>query len=368
MKRKLKFDESGDSEELQALFDDIAQTDARKAPASRSPGKLQSPLGGQVQPAAQGDSPELEALFDSLSAAPAASAPKAAAKPRPAPAVRAVSPAKAETSAEADSPELEALFDSVAQAAPARTGAPAAKTVDASGDSAELESLFDSVSAANPHAPERLLDHGPAAPEGSESEGALYDRLGRLTRELHDTLNALGHAELIRETAAIIPDAGDRLEYVTRMTEQAAARTLNAVDLARPTAQELRQRAVRHGQAWERAVGGGMTPDEFRALALETRTLFADLPGICDKLDWQLHEITMAQDFQDLTGQVIKKLVGLVRKLERDLVGVLVHSVPEGWPVHGGATLLNGPVIHPEESDVVTCQEQVDDLLESLGF
>ena len=77
----------------------------------------------------------------------------------------------------------------------------------------------------------------------------------------------------------------------------------------------------------------------------------------------------MAQDFQDLTGQVIKKIVDVTQKMEKQLVDLLVESSPPlaNHEVHAG--LLNGPVINPSgRADVVTNQDQVDDLLESMGF
>ena len=74
----------------------------------------------------------------------------------------------------------------------------------------------------------------------------------------------------------------------------------------------------------------------------------------------------MAQDFHDLTGQVIKKVVELAATLESSLVALLVETQQaerkpdEGW--------LSGPAVRTDRPDVVTNQAQVDSLLESLGF
>lgn len=93
----------------------------------------------------------------------------------------------------------------------------------------------------------------------------------------------------------------------------------------------------------------------------------------------------MAQEFQDLTGQVIKKMMEVIREVERQLMHVLLESVPEGEErdalikrlEEGGAVdsdqskedpLLNGPQIHTGSDDVVSSQDQVDDLLDQLGF
>ena len=77
----------------------------------------------------------------------------------------------------------------------------------------------------------------------------------------------------------------------------------------------------------------------------------------------------MAQDFQDLTGQVIKKVVDLAQGLEQQLLQVLLEAMPAERKTEASESLMNGPVISAVgREDVVSNQEQVDDLLESLGF
>lgn len=77
----------------------------------------------------------------------------------------------------------------------------------------------------------------------------------------------------------------------------------------------------------------------------------------------------MAQDFQDLTGQVIKKVTELGHSLESQLVQLLIEFSPHDAARDTDNGLLNGPQVNPAgKADVVADQEQVDDLLESLGF
>ena len=77
----------------------------------------------------------------------------------------------------------------------------------------------------------------------------------------------------------------------------------------------------------------------------------------------------MAQDFQDLTGQVIKKIIAVAQELETSLMNVLLQVVPESKKNDKVTDLMQGPVISAEgRTDVVVNQEQVDDLLDSLGF
>jgi chemotaxis protein CheZ len=237
------------------------------------------------------------------------------------------------------------------------------------GDSADLQALFDSV-AAQAAAPSRATGSPPrAAAAEDEVQEAVYNRIGHLARRLHDALRELGYDKSLEETARQIPDACERLDYIARMTEQAALRVLNAVDLARPAQDELAAVAKALGARWERMFANQLSVDEFKQLAADTRVFFAAAPGKIAVAQTQLNEIMLAQDFQDLTGQVIKRVVGMVRNFEGQLLQVLIETMPEEKRAAAPQGLLNGPVIDAAgRADVVTSQAQVDDLLESLGF
>jgi chemotaxis protein CheZ len=266
-----------------------------------------------------------------------------------------------------DSADLQALFDSIAAGAP--PAAPAVAVPAGCGDSADLQALFDSV-AAQAAAPSRATGSPPrAAAAEDEVQEAVYNRIGHLARRLHDALRELGYDKSLEETARQIPDACERLDYIARMTEQAALRVLNAVDLARPAQDELAAVAKALGARWERMFANQLSVDEFKQLAADTRVFFAAAPGKIAVAQTQLNEIMLAQDFQDLTGQVIKRVVGMVRNFEGQLLQVLIETMPEEKRAAAPQGLLNGPVIDAAgRADVVTSQAQVDDLLESLGF
>lgn len=262
-----------------------------------------------------------------------------------------------------DSADLQALFDSIAAAVP--PAPPMAAADNAMDDSAELQALFDSMSAA--HAPAGAA----AAPTAAavDPQEAVFNRLGHLARQLHDSLHGLGADKLLEESARQIPDARQRLAYIAEMTERAASRVLNATDIARPLQDALIARSQGLSQGWEKMFASQLSVDEFKALANDTRDYFAAAPGQLKLTNDQLLEIVMAQDFQDLTGQVIKKVVDLVQGLETQLLGLLLEAMPEQRKAEVPEGLLNGPVVNSEgRSDVVSNQSQVDDLLESLGF
>ncbi|QWT46286.1 protein phosphatase CheZ [Azospira inquinata] len=289
-----------------------------------------------------------------------------------------------------DSADLEALFDSIAAtrdegapaapaapvAAPTPAPAPAAASSDEVGDSDELQALFDSVASTAAHEEEApAASPIPAqpvegAPAGEGSQDRVFKRIGVMARELHDTLHELGYDKLLEKTVHAIPDAKDRLAYVANLTEQAACRVLNATDIAKPLQDELESSSKTLASRWDALYENKLSVAEFKALADETRAFLKDqVPQKAAATNEQLLEIMMAQDFQDLTGQVIKKIVGLAQNLENQLVQVLVDVIPDARRNDNVNSLINGPVISGEgRTDVVVNQQQVDDLLGSLGF
>ena len=228
-------------------------------------------------------------------------------------------------SASNDSADLEALFDSIASdfspapvAAPAPPPAPAQVRPDTA-DSDDLQALFDSVSAETAaHASDTQMaaDAGEGSEEWPKQE-AVFNRIGHMARALHDTLGQLGYDKLLEKTMTALPDAKDRLAYVANLTEQAACRVLNATDIASPIVDQIEDASRTLGERWDKVFANQMNPADFRQLAIETRTfLNQQLPEKTRATHAQLTEIMMAQDFQDLTGQVIKKIVVLAQELE----------------------------------------------------
>lgn len=263
-----------------------------------------------------------------------------------------------------DSEDLQALFDSIAGGGGVPAKAPVPEP-DSSGDSDDLQALFDSVAEQVAHgAPASAAEPADAAPEE-----AVFNRLGHLARQLHDSLRELGYDKVLQDSAKQIPDARDRLAYIAQMTEQAASRVLNATDIAKPLQDDLLARSEGLAARWDRMFANQLSVDDFKALAADTRAFFGEAPAKIKSTNEQLMEIMMAQDFQDLTGQVIRKVVDIVEGLETQLVQVLIEAMPVDRRGEVPSGLMNGPVIKAEgRGDVVASQTQVDDLLESLGF
>ena len=211
--------------------------------------------------------------------------------------------------------------------------------------------------------------HAPAA-EGADHGDMpeMLQRIGHLTRMLRESMRELGLDKGVEKAASAIPDARDRLNYIANMTEQAATRVLNAIDAARPVQDALESDAEALVNRWQSWMDRQLGDDEIRDLVGQTNGFLRSVPEKTRDTNQQLMEILMAQDFQDLTGQVIKKVLDVVQLIESQLVDILLENAPEHLRTEASSSLLNGPQINPDHPDVVGSQEQVDDLLESLGF
>ena len=206
--------------------------------------------------------------------------------------------------------------------------------------------------------------------EIAEPPKDLFLRIGQLTRLLRDSMANLGLEQAIKEVADAFPNTRDRLNYVVGKTSQAADRALTAVEVARPLQERLGENAGKLTERWDAWFEEPQPLDEARELVKETRTFLLDVPATAQQTNQQLTEIMMAQDFQDLTGQVLQSLMHVIETVEKELISVLVENMSErdASAAAGDAHLKNGPQIDTRAEGIVASQEQVDDLLESLGF
>ena len=198
----------------------------------------------------------------------------------------------------------------------------------------------------------------------------IIARIGSLTRMLRDSLRELGLDQAIAEAAEAIPDARDRLDYVVQMTAQAADRALNCVEAAQPHQDKMEASANQLKGRWDDWFENPIELADARELVSDTREVLTAVPEHTAFTNKQLLEIMMAQDFQDLTGQVIKRMMDVIQEIERQLLMVLLENMPEvsAEQRKQSNSLLNGPQIHTDAPGVVANQDQVDDLLDSLGF
>lgn len=199
------------------------------------------------------------------------------------------------------------------------------------------------------------------APAGADPAD-VHHKIGLLTRQLHDALKGLGYADSLKGAVDELPDAKSRLSYIARLTGEAADKVLNRVELAKAQHEHLSAEAHRIEELLKKDPVGAVAKGHILNFA-------HDVQKRSREVDHHLTEIMMAQDFHDLTGQVISRVVNLTSTIEEQLVRLLILTAPAAQAAAEPSKGLAGPVIHPESTpDVVTDQAQVDDLLASLGF
>lgn len=218
---------------------------------------------------------------------------------------------------------------------------------------------------------------GQPADDADDADGAedqsgkpMYERLGGIVRLLHDSLRELGYDRSLSNVAAQINDATDRLGYIASLTEQAANKVLNAVDVGMPAQDALAQKAKEMDERWARLFEGKLGISEFRLLAGDSKQFAGAVLESTEAEKARLLDIMMAQDFQDITGQLIKKIVTIANTAERELAQLLRDNAPAELKTAIAATevkpaeLMNGP----SAPSAAMGQDDVDGLLAELGF
>jgi len=253
-----------------------------------------------------------------------------------------------------------------------------AKKMDNDALLSQARSLVAELEAGNAASAEKMIEE-----LGRIREQTLFRELGKMTRQLHDSLTSFALDSRMQSLAeSDIPDAKARLNHVITMTEDSANRTLTAVEGTLPIAEQLQTSANDLHAKWERFRNKDMNVDEFRSMSREIDSFLGATCEHAGQIHGNLSEVMMAQDFQDLTGQIIRRVINLVQEVEDNLVELIRLSggieaedrvdkgVKQDQP--GDAQLMQGlgPQV-PGVSDAgatVSGQDEVDDLLSSLGF
>ncbi|MBA5607876.1 protein phosphatase CheZ [Duganella sp. FT3S] len=271
--------------------------------------------------------------------------------------------------------DFDALFDEVSAQSKSAAPAPAPAPAPAAAED-DLESLFEQVAAARPPdvvaeaaAPAPALAAAAAAvadvPDGDKP--AMFERLGGIVRLLHDSLRELGYDKALTEASSQIVDAQDRLEYVASLTEQAANKVLNTLDEGMPAQDVLSKQSKEMENRWSDLFAGKLSLDQFKVLAGDSKAFAQAVSEATEAEKARLLEIMMAQDFQDITGQLIKKVVTITKTVENELAQLLRDNAPADVReklAQKEVSLMQGP----SAPSVALNQDSVDDLLADLGF
>lgn len=204
----------------------------------------------------------------------------------------------------------------------------------------------------------------------------LFAEIGKLTRQLHDSLTNFQLDSRLNDLAtADIPDAKERLNYVITRTEEAANKTMDVVESIFPVVDNIANQVRAVNPAWAKLMNNEIDLVEFKSLCVDIDKLLITTDRETSHIHSLMTDVLMAQDFQDLTGQVIRKVIDLVREVEESLINMLTafgissDNIQKNAKPKVGDNLVEGPIVNTENrDDVVEDQDDVDDLLSSLGF
>ncbi len=234
---------------------------------------------------------------------------------------------------------------------------------------AKVKDLLTSMEAGELEKSQDYLDE---LAEMRESE--LYQEIGKLTRELHDSINTFGLDDRLTDIAEDeIPDARQRLAHVITMTDEAANNTLTAVEESMPLCDQVLSATRSIENEWRRFSNRELNINEFKKLTTELKNYFEINSNSATKINEHLNKVLMAQGFQDLTSQIIKRVISLVEEVEISMVNIIqlagTRSNNSTKTEKDNSGKLEGPVVPGlEASGTVSGQDEVDDLLSSLGF
>ena len=235
--------------------------------------------------------------------------------------------------------------------------------------------LVESIEAGDTENVKHIMDE-----LASIRESDLFREMGKLTRELHDSLKSFRlDPRLAGLAESEIPDAKERLNYVITMTEQAANKTMDAVEQCLPLSDHLQAQSEALRERWERFRSRDLSLEEFRELSQELDEFFPKILSDSKMLHSNLSDVLLAQDYQDITGQIIRRVITLVQDVEQGLVDLIKISgnakdtqkkTEEKAKEHTKDIEAEGPQVPgtTTTSAVVNGQDEVDDLLSSLGF
>lgn len=248
--------------------------------------------------------------------------------------------------------DFDALFDQVSAQ---RSETVAATAPAASNDPAPAQATPNTTA-------EHTADGAAVDANQDNHNKPIFDRLGGIVRLMHDSLRELGYDRALSDAATQITDAQDRLEYIATLTEQAANKVLNAIDEGMPAQDTLAKSAKDMDSRWTQLFEGDMSLEDFKRLATDSKQFTNTVIESTETEKARLLAIMMAQDFQDITGQLIKKIVAITQKVENELAQILRDNAPPELVKEKAQELMQGPT----QSALV--QDDVDSLLEGLGF
>ncbi len=191
---------------------------------------------------------------------------------------------------------------------------------------------------------------------------AKVEKIGHAAARLHRLLKELGHTRNLEKSAATMPDARDRLSFIDKSMHEASEKTISAVEVSMPLIKGNRAACSDLSIRLSDANFG-----KHGKLVEETISMLGEIAAAEEVVHHNLVQIMEAQEFRDVAGQMVNKIVAAAVEVESILLDLLKEYAPDTKDslisTHG---LTAGPGLKTEDN--VNGQDEVDDLLSSLGF
>ncbi len=202
----------------------------------------------------------------------------------------------------------------------------------------------------------------------------LLEQLQDLTFNLRTALDRFRlDSRITRLAEKEVPDARERLNHVLKLTDQAAHRTLDLVEKSCPPSDRIAREAGALNEPWSRFRAGTITVADYCELIGRVDKFLVTARTDSETVRTNLNEVLMAQDFQDLTGQIIRGVVTLVSEVEVvlvDLAKLAGTQAADNGPTAEELARGTGPVVPGVEQGAATVngQADIDALLSDLGM
>ncbi len=205
-------------------------------------------------------------------------------------------------------------------------------------------------------------------------ESSLYQELGLLTREIHESIkNFADDDRLVALARDEIPDAKERLNLIVSMTEDAAHRSMSIAEETVSMMLDFKTQTQQFSEQWQKFRNTEPSKQNLADLNVSLDRFLETVGNQSQDVCGKMTEIMLAQDYQDITGQIIRKVVIMVQDVEEKLLRLVTITGKELQTENSAEAdsgeIAVGPQLPSASRDkVAKSQEDVDDLLASLGF
>lgn len=188
------------------------------------------------------------------------------------------------------------------------------------------------------------------------------EKIGQAVATLHHLLKELGHTRKLEKSASTMPDARERLSFIDKSMHEASEKTISAVEASVPLLNHNRKSCDSLASHLS-----GVQFNEHDTLVAETISALGEIASAEEVVHHNLMQIMEAQEFRDVAGQMVNKILEAAVEIEDILLELLKEYAPTAEDsLINTRGLTAGPGVKTPDS--LSGQDEVDDLLSSMGF